>query len=224
MTSLIGDIVAREAQLLGLALSTGEVESFERYASELKKWNSKVNLTAITKDRDIAIKHFIDSLSLAPYLSADDRLLDIGSGAGLPVIPLKIIRPYISMVSVDAVAKKIHFQRHIIRLLNLNNIEAIHARIEDLHKTRSHSFTVITSRAFTRLDRFVALASPLLAEGGVLVAMKGEQAECEITASNDGLHASGFTVVAVQRYTLPENMGERVLTFLKQSKAPLDKG
>jgi len=218
MSSLIGEIVTREAQLLGLVLSTHEVGAFESYAAELKKWNSKVNLTAITKDREIAIKHFVDSLHLAPYLTADDRLLDIGSGAGLPVIPVKIIRPDIAMVSVDAVAKKIHFQRHVIRILNLQNIEAIHARIEALHNIRGKSFTVITSRAFTRLDRFVALAAPLLAEDGVLVAMKGEQAESEISASDVALHASGFTVVSVQRYTLPENMGERVLTFLKQSK------
>ena len=220
MSSVVGDIVAREAQLIGLTLPTGEVGAFERYAVELKKWNSKVNLTAIIKDREIAIKHFIDSLHLAEYLSPGARLLDIGSGAGLPVIPLKIISPDIAMVSVDAVAKKIHFQRHIIRLLELKNIEAVHARIEELHTTERNSFTIITSRAFTRLDRFVALAAPLLAEGGVLIAMKGAQAECEIAASDDGLQTGGFAVVSVQRYRLPENMGERVLTFLKSSKAP----
>jgi 16S rRNA (guanine527-N7)-methyltransferase len=220
MSSIIGDIVAREALAMQLSLSAHEIELFERYAAELIKWNSKVNLTAITKNKEIAIKHFVDSLSLVPYISAGDQLLDIGSGAGLPVIPLKIIRPEISMVSVDAVAKKIHFQRHVIRVLNLKNIEAVHARIEDLHKTHRNAFTVITSRAFTRLDRFVALAAPLLAERGVLIAMKGEQADDEIAASDEGVHAGGFTVVSVHRYSLPENMGERVLTFLKQSEAP----
>lgn len=218
MSSLIGDILAREAASIGLTLSTQEIGAFECYADELKKWNNKVNLTAIIKDREIAIKHFVDSLHLTPHLSAGDRLLDIGSGAGFPIIPVKIIRPDISMVSVDAVAKKINFQRHIIRVLHLRNIEAVHARIEEFHKTRSNSFTVITSRAFTRIDHFVALAAPLLAEDGVLIAMKGEQAEQEISASDVGLLAGGFSVVSVQRYTLPENMGERVLTFLKQSK------
>jgi 16S rRNA (guanine527-N7)-methyltransferase len=203
-----------------LALSSHEIESFERYAAELKKWNSKVNLTAITKDSEIAIKHFVDSLTLAPYISIADRVLDIGSGAGLPIIPLKIISPETTMVSVDAVAKKINFQRHIIRILNLKNIEAIHARIEDLHTTHRNSFSVITSRAFTRLDRFVALASPLLAEGGVLIAMKGEQADDEIAASDETVHAGGFYVASVQRYSLPQNMGERVLTFLKRSEGP----
>ena len=220
MSSVIGDIVAQEAQAMGLQLSTGEIDSFVLYAAELKKWNSKVNLTAITKDKEIAVKHFVDSLSLAPYLTASDRLLDIGSGAGLPIIPLKILRPDIPMVSVDAVAKKIHFQRHIIRLLNLQNIEAVHARIEDLHKTHRNRFSIITSRAFTRLDRFVSLAAPLLSDGGVLIAMKGDHAECEIAASDETFEAGGFTITSIHRYTLPLGMGERVLTVIKQSKAP----
>ena len=218
MSAIIGDIVAQEALTMGLSLSSRERESFSLYAAELKKWNSKVNLTAITKDREIAIKHFVDSLSLAPYLKEGDRLLDIGSGAGMPVIPLKIVRPEISMVSVDAVAKKIHFQRHVIRILNLQNIEAIHARVEELHETHRHSFSIITSRAFTRLDRFVSLAAPLLAAGGVLIAMPGDQADGEIAASDEVVHAGGFTVTSIQRYSLPLGMGARVLTFLKQSK------
>lgn len=219
MRSVLGDIVAREAYVMKRALTPQEIELFEGYAAELKKWNSKVNLTAITKDAEIAIKHFVDSLAVFPFLAADDTLLDIGSGAGLPVIPLKIVLSDIPMISVDAVAKKIHFQRHVIRSLNLKNIEAIHARVEELHKTHLHSFSVITSRAFTRLDRFVSLAAPLLAEGGMLIAMKGDQADVEIAASDDHVNAVGFEVVSVHRYTLPQNMGDRVLTFLKQSKA-----
>lgn len=219
MSSVIGDMVAQEALVMGLSLSEREKDSFALYAAELKKWNSKVNLTAITKDREIAIKHFVDSLTLAQYVTSADRLLDIGSGAGLPIIPLKIICPEIPMVSVDAVAKKIHFQRHVIRLLKLQNIEAIHARVEELHETHRHSFSIITSRAFTRLDRFVSLAAPLLSEGGMLIAMKGGQAEDEIAESGEVVHAGGFSVTSIQRYTLPLGMGERVLTFLRKSKS-----
>ena len=220
MSSIIGTIVDQEAKNLGLLLSDHQIQSFELYAAELIKWNSKVNLTAITKDKEIAVKHFIDSLSVVPYITVNDRLLDIGSGAGLPVIPLKIIRPEIPMVSVDAVAKKIHFQRHILRILNMPDIEAIHARVEALPKTYTGAFTVITSRAFTRLDHFVSLAAPLLAEGGVLIAMKGEGADSEI-ASNDGIiRGVGFAVTSIQRYSLPCGMGERALMFLKRFKSP----
>jgi len=219
MSSVIGDIVAQEARAIGLLLSSQEVHAFEMYAAELLKWNSKVNLTAITKEKEIAVKHFVDSLSIAGHLSDDDRLLDIGSGAGLPIIPLKIVKPSVAMVSVDAVAKKINFQRHVIRTLALKNIEALHARVESLHKTHPHYFSVITSRAFTRLDRFVSLAAPLLAENGTLIAMKGEGAGDEIAESNDIVTAGGFTITSIQSYTLPYNMGKRVLTFLKLGKA-----
>ncbi|MHB8121509.1 MAG: 16S rRNA (guanine(527)-N(7))-methyltransferase RsmG [Desulfuromonadaceae bacterium] len=219
MNSIISNILSRETGALGLSLSPQQLALFEAYAAELIKWNKKVNLTAITKDDEIAIKHFVDSLSIAHYITAGDRLLDIGSGAGLPILPLKIINPETVMVSVDAVAKKIHFQRHVIRVLGLQNIEAIHTRIEDLHKAHRHSFSVITSRAFTRLDRFVSLAAPLLAEGGVLIAMKGGQADNEIAAADDVVHSGGFTVDSIRRYSLPLGMGERVLTFIKQSKA-----
>ncbi len=109
MRSVLGDIVAREAYVMKRALTPQEIELFEGYAAELKKWNSKVNLTAITKDAEIAIKHFVDSLAVFPFLAADDTLLDIGSGAGLPVIPLKIVLSDIPMISVDAVAKKYIF-------------------------------------------------------------------------------------------------------------------
>lgn len=218
MASVISDIIRQEAQSLQLSLSAQEINAFEAYAAELKKWNNKVNLTAITRDNEIAIKHFLDSLTLVPYIKSGDRLLDIGSGAGLPIIPLKIVRPEIAMVSVDAVSKKIHFQRHVIRLLNLQNIEAVHSRVEELHSSQSHSFSVITSRAFTRLDRFVSLAAPLLAEGGVLIAMKGDHADDEIAGSDEVFHSGGFEVTSIHRYSLPQNMGERVLTFIKQCR------
>ena len=219
MRSIIGEIIKHEAEIMQISLSIYEINSFETFAVELLKWNRKFNLTAITKENEIAIKHFIDSLSLAPYISADDRLLDIGSGAGLPIIPLKIIRPDIPMVSVDAVAKKINFQRHVIRILNLQLIEAIHGRFEELHNIPRHSFSVITSRAFANLDRFVVLAAPFLTENGLLIAMKGDRAEEEIAASEEAIYACGFEVASIHHYTLSGNMGKRALIFLKRSKA-----
>jgi 16S rRNA (guanine527-N7)-methyltransferase len=218
MRSHIGDLLIIEGKKQGISLSESEVTAFESYAAELKKWNSKVNLTSITKDSEIAIKHFIDSLNLLPFISEGNRLLDIGSGAGMPIIPLKIMRQEIPMVSIDAVAKKINFQRHVVRLLCLQNIEAVHGRVEDLD-TSNGLFKIITSRAFTRLDRFVTLAAPLLEEDGVIIAMKGYQALGEITASDDLINNAGFTITAVKHYSLPMGMGERVLTFIKRSKA-----
>ena len=215
----IGEILAQEAKKLQLTVDQQRAGMFNSYAAELLKWNSKVNLTAITNAKEIAIKHFLDSIMLVPHLTAGETLLDMGSGAGLPVIPLKIMCPDVAMVSVDAVAKKIHFQRHIIRSLRLEKIEALHSRIEALHQSRCKSFSLITSRAFTRLDRFVEMAEPLLTDDGTLIAMKGGQAGSEIEENSMAVQASGFEVSSIIHYELPYSMGSRVLTVLKRCKA-----
>lgn len=221
---MIEEMLERYAKEMGFVLSDDNIKSLVSFAIELKKWNSRVNLTAITKDNEVAIKHFLDSLQLAPYVFDNDHVLDVGSGAGLPVIPLKIVKPATMMLSVDAVAKKVNFQRHIIRVLRLQGIEALHARVEDLQKTYAHKFSFITSRAFTRLDHFVALVAPLLARGGRLVAMKGEDAEGEIAASRDALKELGFIVTATHSYELPCNMGKHCLVEMMACKLAQDKG
>lgn len=216
---MIADILLAETDNIGVKLSDDMIKAFETYAAELIKWNSKVNLTAITKPNEIAVKHFIDSLYLAPYVSDEDLVLDIGSGGGLPVLPLKIVRPETCMTSVDAVGKKITFQRHVIRILGLNKIEAIHARIEDMHKTHAGKFSLITSRAFTRLDNFVELAYPLLKENGRIIAMKGSGVADEITVSNETLATSGFTITSKISYELPYQMGNRSLIVMTPCKS-----
>lgn len=215
---MIGHILEQEARNMGLELTKKNIQAFETYADELIKWNSKINLTSIISENEIVIKHFIDSLHLAPYISNEDTLLDIGSGGGFPVIPLKIVKPDTAMVSVDAVGKKITFQRHIIRTLNLQKIETVHARIEDLHKTHAHKFSLITSRAFTRLDNFISVAAPLLAEGGKIIAMKGSGADDEITISDAAMRSLGFSITSQHPYYLPNSMGTRVLTVVMPCK------
>lgn len=216
---MIRDILEQGAGEMGLMLSEENIKSFESFAAELKKWNSRINLTAITRDREIAAKHFVDSLHLAPYVSDDDLLLDMGSGAGLPIIPLKIVKPATKMFSVDAVAKKINFQRHVIRLLGLHGIEAVHARVEQLQEVYANRFSIITSRAFTRLENFVSLSAPLLTKGGCLIAMKGADAENEIAADNAKLLELGFSVSAIHQYNLPCNMGRHCLVIIKPCQA-----
>jgi len=212
------DLLVHEATNMGLVLTDENLLAFKSFAAELLKWNSKVNLTSITDENEIVIKHFIDCLHLAPHVLREDILLDIGSGGGLPVIPLKIVRPDTMMVSVDAVGKKINFQRHVIRLLGLKKIEALHARIEDLDKTHAGKFSLITSRAFTRLDNFVSLASPLLAADGRIIAMKGLGADDEISESSEVLRLLGFSITSQHAYKLPNNMGTRALVVMKPCK------
>ncbi len=203
---------------LGLEMPEELLGSLVLFAEELKKWNRKINLTAIRTDREIAVKHIVDSLYLAREIRGVKTLLDVGSGAGIPAIPLKIVRPEIHVVSVDAVGKKIQFQRHVARLLGLRDFEALQTRIENLNNIRQGFFDVITSRAFSSLGDFVRLACPLLADGGSLIAMKGPAAAGELEEARAILGSLHFGIGSVTGYSLPADSGERCLVTIQRAK------
>jgi len=208
---LFRSILNQGVKELGLAISTGDIATLEIFAGELLKWNRKINLTSVLAIDEIAIKHFLDSLVLAEQISSAASLLDIGSGAGIPAIPVKIFKPSLNVVSVDAVEKKILFQRHAARLLNLEGFEAIHVRVENLHKQYARSFNIITSRAFSSLERFVEIVHPLLAVDGRIIAMKGPAGAEEIKVSESAIHKFGYEVLSQYDYCLPFAMGKRSL-------------
>lgn len=201
---------------LGLEISEEKAQQFELFVDELKKWNRKVNLTTITSNEDIVVKHLIDSVVVANHIKEEESVLDIGSGAGFPAIPLKIMKPEVPLVSVDAVNKKILFQRHVSRLLGLKTFEAVHARVEKISDAYPQGFAVITSRAFSQLDQFVTLGVPLLAEGGRMLAMKGPAAIDELTKVEGTLLRLGFKISLISPYFLPMNKGERNLIVIKR--------
>jgi len=209
-----------EMREMGLQISEQNIRALELFAAELQKWNRKINLTAITDNDAIAIKHIIDSVVFAGHVHDGEQVLDIGSGAGVPAIPLKIVKPEVRVTSVDSVGKKILFQRHVARLLGLTGFEALHARVETLRETHARSFDVITSRAFSRLGQFVALAAPLLSVRGRLIAMKGPVASGAMGNGSEQLKGLGFEISAVHSYSLPRNMGERSLIIIVPIKAP----
>lgn len=218
--SVLRETVKRAIGEMRLELTEEQLQALELFTLELKKWNQRVNLTAITDDAEIAVKHIVDSLHLAPLLKGAERVLDVGSGAGIPAIPLKIARPGLELVSVDAVGKKIHFQRHVARLLGLQNFEALHARVESLHATHGRYFDVITSRAFSDIAQFVKLAAPLLAEGGNLIAMKGPAAANELEEMKTALTSLHHEVESLHPYHLPLNSGERCLVCIRARTVP----
>ena len=218
--SVIRLLLKSGLQELGLEISEEKAQQFELFVNELKKWNRKVNLTTITSNEDIVVKHLIDSVFVANHIQEEESVLDIGSGAGFPAIPLKIMKPEVRLVSVDAVNKKILFQRHVSRLLNFESFEAVHARVEKISAAYPQGFDVITSRAFSQIDQFVTLGAPLLAEGGRMLAMKGPAAIDELNTVEGTLRSLDFKISQVLPYFLPMNKGERNLITIKRCEAP----
>jgi len=206
------------ATTFALELSAQELGLFDLFAEELKKWNRKINLTAIKDDREIVIKHFVDSLSLLGCLRKSGKLLDIGSGGGFPAIPLKIMLPELAVVSVDAVEKKILFQRHAARLLRLPNFTALHARVEDLAKNHAEEFDTIVSRAFAELPLFITLALPLLKPTGQIIAMKGREGKDESLAAEKNLASLGVKIVECIHLQLPSSGAERCLVVMAKKR------
>jgi 16S rRNA (guanine527-N7)-methyltransferase len=167
---------------LGIAVSTAQSDLMRMHAKELIAWNKKTNLTAITDWLTVAEKHFIDSIAAVSFLKKGRTLMDFGSGGGFPGIPIKIMNPSLTVTLVDASRKKVNFLKHVIRMLGLEGIEAIHARVEDLHGDLLYQnrFDAVISRAFTNLEGFTDLAVPFLNAHGTIYAMKGKNAVQEI--------------------------------------------
>jgi 16S rRNA (guanine527-N7)-methyltransferase len=207
-------MLAEGAATLGLELDDPTLDRFALLASELLKWNAKLNLTALKTVAEIVTHHFLDSLTIATLLAPDASLLDIGSGGGFPSLPVKIVRPDIEVTSLDAVAKKINFQRHAARLLQLERFIAVHGRAEEFAANSGRRFDYVVARAVADLPLLARLGAPFLDEGGLLLAMKGKQGRVEVETSLEELDHLGFALSDLREFTLPLSGDERVLVFL----------
>ena len=168
-------LVQDAAAHLGVTVRRQQAEQFSRHALWLMEWNRKINLTAITDPREVAVKHYVDAVAPLPYIPDSGRLLDIGTGGGFPGIPLKIMRPGQSMTLIDSVRKKINFVRHVIRQMPLEGIEALHTRAETLADTvlPGDRFDVIVCRALSDPHAALEFSQPLLAPGGRIILYQG---------------------------------------------------
>lgn len=163
---------------LGIGLSPRAVDKLAAFVTLLAKWNRVYNLTAVRQPGEMVVRHILDSLAILPWLP-DGRLLDIGTGAGLPGLPLAIARPGLSLVLLDASAKKLRFVRQAVAELGLDNVQAENCRLQDYRP--SQPFDAVISRAFSSLAALHAGATHLCAPGGVLLAMKGARPLAELT-------------------------------------------
>jgi len=205
------------AATLGLLIDEDRMGKFSVFMQELSKWNRKINLTAIKGEREIIVKHLLDSLTILAHVNLDGRLLDIGSGAGFPSIPLSIMKPDLAIVSVDAVQKKILFQKHVARTLKLDNFTAVHARAESLVSQTGERYNYILSRAFSSLRTFAELSLPLLADEGKTIAMKGAGGKEEAQKSESELAGLMLAIERVIEFRLPVTGDNRSLIVMART-------
>ncbi len=188
------------------------------FIAELLRWNKRINLTSIRTHAEAIEKHLLDSLVLLDHLDGAKNLLDIGSGGGVPGIPLAIAAPSLQVVSVDSIGKKINFQKHIKRTLQLENLAIFQSRIETLGQARpeSEKFDLIVSRAFSSIDTYLGCATPWLKPGGRIIAMKGPEGEEELAAAIDTVEQLGYVDRVIISYKLPFSGATRQLIVLKK--------
>lgn len=216
-------IIQDGARLSDLHVDDEQAELFAIHASELLIWNRKINLTAITDPFEIAIKHFLDSIAALPLIDPCKSMLDIGSGAGFPGIPLKIMLPSNPVFLIDASRKKTAFLNHLIRRMKLQNISSRHIRAEKLSQDPEfqNRFDIIVCRALTNLKKFMEMADPLLSEKGFFLAYKGNISDFEIgeiqNLNEYDQDSNSHWVISTRHYQLPFLNQTRALVVIKRS-------
>ncbi|NDJ78192.1 MAG: 16S rRNA (guanine(527)-N(7))-methyltransferase RsmG [Chloroflexi bacterium] len=216
-------LVQCSRDLLGIDLNPDIQRAFSVYADELLAWNDKFNLTAITAPDAIAMRHFLDSLAviLAVTLLPGQRVIDVGTGAGFPGLPLRLLHNYIELTLLEATAKKTTFLDHITRLLELDNVRILNARAEEAGQDtaeREH-YDVVLARAVAQMPALAEYLLPLCKVGGMCVALKGENAVAEVQQAENALRILGGHVERVITVELPQVPETHHLVVIKKVAA-----
>jgi 16S rRNA (guanine527-N7)-methyltransferase len=205
------DMLREGAAGLGVDLNSDMLGLFIRYLSELKVWNRKINLTSLRDDRDIVIGHFLDSLSALRFMPVKGRLLDIGSGAGFPGIPIKIVCPSLDVTLIDSSHKKTVFMREIVRVLGLQGVDIVWGRAEDEgNGIMRRSFERVITRAVGPIPDILQLSEPYLAAGGRIILMRGQRGGEEWKEAEAKV-MKRFNLADRSEFTLPFGSQSRVI-------------
>ena len=206
-----------------IEITDQQKKCFEIYAKMLVEWNEKMNLTAITKEDEIAVKHFIDSISILKYIDikADSSVIDIGTGAGFPGIPLKIMYPDIKLTLLDSLNKRLIFISEVCKATNIN-ANIVHARAEEYARKAGYreSFDYVVSRAVANLPSLCEYCIPYVKKGGMFISMKGAEAEKEILISGNAINILGGNLENVHQFTLPDDSQRSIIAISKISATP----
>ncbi|WP_371375716.1 16S rRNA (guanine(527)-N(7))-methyltransferase RsmG [Sporomusa aerivorans] len=215
------DILANSAVAAGFDLNAGQIAAMESYYRLLVEWNQRMNLTAITEPHEVAVKHMIDSLSCyrADIFTAGASVVDVGTGAGFPGVPLKIFRPELCLTLMDSLNKRLTFLREVVNTLPLVGVDLVHVRAEEAGRSKLYRevYQIAVSRAVARLNVLCELCLPLVKTGGWFIALKGAHYEEEVREAAKALSVLGGRIEAVQPVSLPGLADKRAVIYIRKA-------
>ena len=199
-------------------LTDEQEQKFYEYMKLLKEWNEKINLTTITEEQDILLKHFIDSLTILKYLNDNDNIIDVGTGAGFPGIPVKIVNETLNVTLMDSLNKRILFLNDVIEKLKLEGIKTVHARAEELGRNKEYreKYDVVTSRAVANLSTLLEYMMPFAKVGGTCICMKGPNIEDELENADLAIKELGGKLEKIENFKLPGSDIERNIIIIRK--------
>ncbi len=205
---------------INISLTQEQYNKFIQYEELLVEWNQKMNLTAITDDNDIWIKHFLDSSTIEKYIDKDSSIIDVGTGAGFPGIPLLILRNDIKVTLLDSLNKRINFLQAVCNELKLKDVKFVHGRAEDIAKDINYRerFDVVTARAVANLSTLLELCIPFVRVGGLFICMKSVNADEEINIAQNSLKEMGAKIVKVDDIKLANSDIDRKIIIIRKEK------
>ena len=209
-----------KSKILGVRFSVEQIEQFYKYMNLLIEWNEKMNLTAITEPKEIILKHFIDSITILKYIDDNSKLVDVGTGAGFPGVPLSIMNPTLKITLVDSLNKRLIFLEEVVKELNLKNIEIVHARAEEFGQNKNYreKFDVATSRAVANLATLSEYLVPLVKIDGKIISMKASNAKEEINDAKKAIEVLGGKIEKIEEFDLPESDIGRTIIIIDKNK------
>jgi len=205
----LDDALSRGLEKMQVEVSDPQKNSLLQYVELLGKWNRVVNLTAVRDPLQMIPRHILDSLSIASFIDAE-TLIDVGAGAGLPGIPLAIVKPHVNVTLVDSVAKKPRFMQQVVTELGIGNVAVLHTRVEALEQETE----IVVARAFAAPEKLASLSRHLLLPGGRLLAMTGQ-----LPAIGQLQKIAGFSLIKTAKLTIPDETAERNIVILQRSPA-----
>ncbi len=214
------DLMIEYGKEIDIVFTKEQLKKFYQYMNLLIEWNEKINLTAIVEPKEIILKHFIDSLTITKYIGKNQSVIDIGTGAGFPGIPLKIVRKDLKITLLDSLNKRIHFLDEVIKDLALENIDTVHARIEEYAKNKNYreTYNIATSRAVANLTTLSEYMLPMVRINGMAICMKGSEISEEISKSKNSIKLLGGEISKIEEFTLPKSDYKRNLILIEKAR------